>query len=168
MIFVESCDVQTAYANRFISFKMPFRITAESGNMPGCIIRNIHRDPVFGGQCQEAFDMITMFVRNEYGFYSAYRQSQTFQTFFRFPAGDPRVDQYRILAVTDIITISIGAGIQRSNPNTLITMIGMPDIYMIDMINVIIYLQPALNYSYSFKKTITSPGSRFLISIHKG
>ena len=59
--------------------------------------------------------MVVMFVRNENAFDCGKGKSELAHPPFRFPAGDPCVDQYRLIIVTDIITIAVTAGIKGCN-----------------------------------------------------
>jgi hypothetical protein len=79
--------------------------------LPGAVA-DVDRELVAFGQNFQTTDMVVMFMGNKDRFYGGQGQAQASHPPFGFPAGDSGVDQHRFPVVSDIITISVAAGVE--------------------------------------------------------
>ncbi len=57
-------------------------------------------------------NMVVVFVRDEYGLNLRQRKSEPFHAFFDLAARDAGINEYRFLAVADVVTVAVAAGIK--------------------------------------------------------
>jgi hypothetical protein len=79
--------------------------------LPGAVA-DVDRELIAPGQDLQTADMVVMFMRNKDRFYGGEGQPQPSHPPFGFPAREAGVDQHGFPVVSDIITISVAAGVE--------------------------------------------------------
>lgn len=87
---------------------MPDQPGAIAGGRPG----DINRQTVLISHCGNPFDMIAVLMRYKNGLHSLHGEAQLLHPLFCFPAGNAYIDQNSLLAVPNIITIAVAAGVK--------------------------------------------------------